>query len=303
VVPIVIALVLASAGTAYATAITNHSGFSAGQTVITFDDASGEGTTPVTTQYASKGCDVQRPLLLVCLDLRGPCLARCGGSVAADFAGNACPCFNDVTATFSGTVKRAGFDTYGNLGDSIELKAYKGRALVDDHTFSIPRPGFIGLDVPGGFTRLVIHTSGPDNGAYAMDDFRFDCLVGGAAWVPPQPHAAMCSAPGNTNPYTGATIPPGTFLDLLAAQIPTDPDYAGATPAIFVEGKGVDLRPAAAWLHPAGLRRQRAVRGGELLHLLGAAAGLRVRRAASPGPRTRSPVSPGEGLSPARAEP
>ena len=75
-----------------------------------------------------------------------------------------------------------------------------------------------------------------------MDDFRFDGSAG-AAWVPPPPHAAVCSVAGNTNPFTGAPIAPGTFLDLLAAQITSDPHYAGATPAIFVEGKGLTCDP------------------------------------------------------------
>ena len=248
---VIAALAVASAGTAEAAAITSHSGFSAGQTVITFDDGSGEGTTPITTQYASKGVTFAGVFYWYASSWAGFAWPGSGGGTAADFAGGSCPCFNDVTATFSGAVKRVGFDAYGNSGDSIELKAYRGAVLVDDQTFALQQPGFVGLDVPGGLTSLVIHTSGPVNGAFAMDDFRFDGHAAGAAWVPPPPHAAMCSAPGNTNPFTGAAIPTGTFLDLLAAQITTDPHYAGATPAIFVQGKGItcDPPPAGFSLH------------------------------------------------------
>ncbi len=37
----------------------------------------------------------------------------------------------------------------------------------------------------------------------------------------------------------GATIAPGTFVNLDDGQIYTDPHYAGATPAIFVQGEGL----------------------------------------------------------------
>jgi len=247
------ALVLMSAATAYATAITNHTGFSAGQTVVTFDDASGNGTIPITTQYASKGVTFSGVFYGYATVYGYFAWTGSGGGTATDFAGS-CPCANDVTATFSGTVTRAGFDAVVNTGDSIELMAYKGATLVDDQTFSMPSyPGttFVGLDVPGRFDSLVIHVVGSSNHAFAMDDFRFDGLHGGAVWVPPPPHAAMCSVPGNTNPFTGAPIPPGTFLDLLAAQITSDPHYAGATPAIYVEGKGLTCDPP-----PAGYTQQ-----------------------------------------------
>jgi hypothetical protein len=240
------ALMLLSAGTAYATAITNHSGFSAGQTVLTFDDVSGEGTTAITTQYASQGVTFSGVFYGYASSYNYFSWPGSGAGTATDFAGNSCPCTNDVTATFSGTVRRAGFDAVVNSGDSIELTAYKSGVLVDDQTFTmatIPSTTFVGLDVPGRFDVLVIQVVGSSNHAFAMDDFRFDGLVGGSVWVPPPPHAAMCSVPGNTNPFTGAPIPPGTFLDLLAAQITSDPHYVGATPAIYVEGKGLTCDP------------------------------------------------------------
>ncbi len=55
-----------------------------------------------------------------------------------------------------------------------------------------------------------------------------------------------CAAAGNTNPFTGAPIAPGTFLDLLQDQPATDGHYTGATPAIFVQGIGItcDVPPA-----------------------------------------------------------
>jgi hypothetical protein len=60
------------------------------------------------------------------------------------------------------------------------------------------------------------------------------------------PHRAYCSVEGNTHPFTGQPIAPGTFLDLKANQPLKDPNYKGAVPAIYVEGKGLtcDAPPA-----------------------------------------------------------
>ena len=55
-----------------------------------------------------------------------------------------------------------------------------------------------------------------------------------------------CAAAGNTNPFTGVAIAPGTFLNLLQDQPATDSNYTGATPALFVQGIGItcDAPPA-----------------------------------------------------------
>ena len=50
-----------------------------------------------------------------------------------------------------------------------------------------------------------------------------------------------CSVAGNTRPYTGAAIPPGTFLNLnlTANQVNADSHYKGAVPANFLQGLGI----------------------------------------------------------------
>jgi hypothetical protein len=55
--------------------------------------------------------------------------------------------------------------------------------------------------------------------------------------------AGFCSVAGDTHPFTGVAIPVGTFLDLLATQPSNDSEYLGATPAIFVDGKGLTCDP------------------------------------------------------------
>jgi hypothetical protein len=72
--------------------------------------------------------------------------------------------------------------------------------------------------------------------------------------TPPQTNrSGYCSAPGNTNGLTGASIPAGTFLDLATGQPSEDAHYAGATPAIFVAGQGITCDPPPVGFVLSGL--------------------------------------------------
>ena len=87
-----------------------------------------------------------------------------------------------------------------------------------------------------------------------------------SAAKPTQPAAreAYCSVTGNTNPFSGTPIAPGTFLDLLAGQAATDKHYTGAVPAWYVQGVGLtcSLTPAQAAL--AATSTLRAGAAGDL---------------------------------------
>ena len=72
-------------------------------------------------------------------------------------------------------------------------------------------------------------------------------LDSGSAQIP---YAGYCSAAGNTWP-DGTAIVPGTFLYLVYQQPATDAHYTGATPAIYVKGKGITCDPP-----PAGYAQQ-----------------------------------------------
>ena len=52
------------------------------------------------------------------------------------------------------------------------------------------------------------------------------------------PRGAYCTVAGNTSD-SGVPIASGTFVNLDDGQVYTDPHYAGATPAIFVQGEGL----------------------------------------------------------------
>lgn len=74
-----------------------------------------------------------------------------------------------------------------------------------------------------------------------------------APYVAPPARTSYCSAQGNTRPFDGTPIAPGTFLDLVSGQPETDPHYTGATPAIFVEGVGLTCDPPPAGYVRSGL--------------------------------------------------
>ncbi len=65
--------------------------------------------------------------------------------------------------------------------------------------------------------------------------------AGYPSFGPPSPpeRTGYCTAAGDVNPLSGQPIPAGTFVDLLTNQPASDPDYAGATPAIYIQGQGV----------------------------------------------------------------
>jgi len=78
-----------------------------------------------------------------------------------------------------------------------------------------------------------------------------------SVWTPPPAREAYCSVAGNTNPFTGAPIPAGTFLNLGAGQPNTDKHYSGDVPAWFVQGVGLtcSLSPTQAALAAASTQR------------------------------------------------
>jgi len=58
--------------------------------------------------------------------------------------------------------------------------------------------------------------------------------------------AGYCAAAGNTSPYSATAYAPGTFLDLVYGQPSSDPHYANATLASYVDGKGLTCDPPPA---------------------------------------------------------
>src|SRR4051812_29991267 len=68
----------------------------------------------------------------------------------------------------------------------------------------------------------------------------------------PIANVGYCAIAGNTWP-DGTPIPPGKFLQLPFGQPDTDPNYKGATLAIYVQGFGLMCPPAPPGYVQAGL--------------------------------------------------
>jgi len=84
------------------------------------------------------------------------------------------------------------------------------------------------------------------NGSNSDSDGRLLGTLTVEVTEPQANHAGYCAAEGNTHPFTGKAISVGTFLDLVTSQPLADPHYKGATPAIYVQGKGITCDPPPA---------------------------------------------------------
>jgi hypothetical protein len=102
--------------------------------------------------------------------------------------------------------------------------------------------------VKGNVVGLNLWLDGTGGGGFSSGDWL--ALLTNALLVPAPAapgnapsHAGYCSVAGNVNPFTGASITPGTFLNLDTDQASTDPSYKGAVAANFVEGIGITCDP------------------------------------------------------------
>ena len=88
------------------------------------------------------------------------------------------PGYPDGVATFSTLVTRVGFYITTNDGDDTTVYAYNGVTLVGSEFFNTFGGGaggsFAGIEFLSGFDRIVIDTTATVNGAFAIDDFRFE---------------------------------------------------------------------------------------------------------------------------------
>ena len=75
--------------------------------------------------------------------------------------------------------------------------------------------------------------------ANTLDDEVSSYLGIDAVGVVALARGGYCSVKGNTYPFTGAAIPPGTFLDLTGGQVANDATYKGAVPANYLQGLGI----------------------------------------------------------------
>ncbi|MGA8486812.1 MAG: hypothetical protein WB684_07075, partial [Gaiella sp.] len=94
------------------------------------------------------------------------------------------------------------------------------------------------------------------DGNWAFYDLAFQARFGNlghVVFLPVPARGGYCTVAGNTDPYTGAALAPGTFVNLAQEQVTSDPSYAGVVPAIYVEGKGLTCDPPPAGYTQHGL--------------------------------------------------
>lgn len=92
------------------------------------------------------------------------------------------------------------------------------------------------------------------DGNWGGTDLAFQARFGTpvrVVFVPLPARGGYCTVAGNTNPFTGEALVPGTFVNLEQKQVTSDPSYAGVVPAIYVEGTGLtcDAPPAGYTQH------------------------------------------------------
>ena len=231
------------AASASASAITNHSGFSGSQVVITFNDVIGDGTTPIAGQYAAQGVTFSGVLYGYATSYAGITASASGGGSVADFQNDSCPCFNDVTATFAGIVKRAGFDVFGNPLTASSWRHSVGRSRRRS-------------DVSGAASRLY-----RPRRARRFRQARDPYLRAGERRVRHgrlplrrllrrrrrrSAAAARCGLLGSRATPTrsrGAPIPPGRSSISSPSRSRPIRTTRVRRPAIFVEGKGLTCDP------------------------------------------------------------
>ena len=167
--------------TAQAAALVSRASFSPAATVLTFAELRPFIVfTPITNQFAAQGVTFSGTFY-AWENSFGKNWPGSGAPVAANFAIGPS---SDVTSSFSPPVTRVGFEITTASAQFVELRAYLNGVLVDSIDFPTGlTPGFIGLEVPGGFDTLVIQGHLPLSSAsvpWILDDFTFeDAVIGG----------------------------------------------------------------------------------------------------------------------------
>lgn len=86
--------------------------------------------------------------------------------------------FPDGELFFSSLQTRVGMDITTNDYDDTTIFAFLGSTLIGAETFNTFGNGFngsfIGVEFSSGFDRIVIDTFGPVNGAFGIDNLRFN---------------------------------------------------------------------------------------------------------------------------------
>lgn len=102
-----------------------------------------------------------------------------GSEVASNFFGPGCgPTYGPRSITFGSTMTRVGFDITTNPSDDTTVTAWLGNTLVGSEFFDTYGGGtdgsFAGVEFSGGFDRIEISAAANTNGAFSIDNLRFE---------------------------------------------------------------------------------------------------------------------------------
>ena len=135
-----------------------------------------------------------------------------------------------LATAYSFTVPQRPFYFTGWVQHSVDVSAFAGQTVQIDFVQTVPQsytgPGGFGLD-----NVQLLATPAPTPPAPPAPPAPSD-----------SPRAGYCAVAGNTW-ADGTPIMPGTFVNLGDGQASSDPHFVGATPAIFVSGKGITCDP------------------------------------------------------------
>lgn len=119
-----------------------------------------------------------------------------GSEVASNFYSPGCgPAYGPRTVTFGSTMTRVGFDITTNATDDTTVTAWLGNTLVGSEFFDTYGGGtdgsFAGVEFTGGFDRIEISAATNTNGAFSIDNLRFE-----ATQAVPEPGTLLLAALG-----------------------------------------------------------------------------------------------------------
>ena len=160
-------------------------------TVINFNDGN-PANTQIGAAYAAQGVTN----MTLCGGQSFKTGAPAASEVASNFFGPGCdsgPYFSKEI-TFASMMARVGFDITTNPADDTTVSAYLGAVLVGSELFDTFGAGnggsFAGIEFLGGFDRIVISAAQVSNGAFSIDNLRFE----GNAVPEPAPIALLSLA-------------------------------------------------------------------------------------------------------------
>jgi hypothetical protein len=108
---------------------------------------------------------------------------------ASNFQSSSPPFSNPIAVTFSAPVTSIGFDAIGNDADDITIRTFQAAVQTGSFTYDtlLLTPTFLGVQDLAGIDRIEIAAAEITNGAFSMDNFRFE----GTAAAVPEPSSLL----------------------------------------------------------------------------------------------------------------